>query len=97
MRGARSNHSLTEYLFSEILNLEHPVWVKGVRKMLKEKIKKFDIWDIGLIKLSVIAFTLFVLTIWPALTSWAYSVNPWYYFIILVVLAIRPVYKVLSK
>jgi amino acid transporter len=65
--------------------------------MLREKIKKFDVWDISLIKLSVIAFTLFVLTIWPALAAWAYSVSPWYYLILLVVFAIRPVYKVLLK
>jgi len=65
--------------------------------MLKEKIKKLDVWDIGLIKLSVIAFTLFALTIWPVLTSWAYSVSPWYYLIVLVILAIRPVYKICFK
>lgn len=65
--------------------------------MLKEKIKKLEIWDYSLIKLSVIAFTLFVLTIWPALASWAYSVNPWYYFILFIVFAIRPIYKICSK
>jgi hypothetical protein len=65
--------------------------------MFKDKMKKLDIWDIGLIKLSVITFTLFVLIIWPTLASWAYSVNPWYYFILLVVFAIRPVYKIFFK
>jgi hypothetical protein len=65
--------------------------------MLKEKIKKLEIWDYSLIKLSVITFTLFVLTIWPALASWAYSVNPLYWFILFIVFAIRPIYKICSK
>lgn len=65
--------------------------------MFKDKIKKLDCWDISLIKLSVIVFTLLILTIWPALTSWALSVNPWYYLVLVVVLAIRPAYKAWFK
>jgi hypothetical protein len=65
--------------------------------MLKDKIKKLDCWDISLIKLSVIVFTLLVLTIWPSLMYWALSVNPWYYIVLVVILAARPVYKVWLK
>jgi hypothetical protein len=71
--------------------------LKGARRMLKDKIKKLDCWDISLIKLSVIVFTLLVLTIWPSLMYWALSVNPWYYIVLVVILAARPVYKVWLK
>ena len=61
-----------------------------------KKIKKFDTWDVGLIKFSVMAFVLFVLGIWPAAMNWVESVNPWYFFAAFVILAIRPFYKVLK-
>jgi hypothetical protein len=59
--------------------------------------KKLDVWDIGLTKLSVLAFVLFVLIVWPALGIMLLSVNPWYYFILFVVFAIRPFYKFWGK
>jgi hypothetical protein len=33
---------------------------------LNKRLKKIDIWDMGLIKLATAAFVLFVITIWPA-------------------------------
>ena len=65
--------------------------------MFKDKIKKLDCWDISFIKLSVVAFILFVLTVWPTFASWALSINPWYYLALGVVLAIRPAYKAWFK
>ena len=65
--------------------------------MFDKKIKKLDTWDISLIKLSVITFTLLVLVTWPGFATWAYSVNPWYYLILLIVFAIRPVLKIWFK
>ena len=50
--------------------------------MFDDKIKKLDTLDIGLTKLAVIAFTLWVLIIWPAFATWAYSINPMYYLIL---------------
>jgi hypothetical protein len=56
-------------------------------------LKKLDITDIGLIKLAVMVFTLFIITIWPAAMDWVHSVNPWYFFAAFVVLAARPMYR----
>jgi len=55
------------------------------------------VWDIGLIKLAVAAFVLFVITIWPAAMSWVHSVNPWYFLIAAIVFAIIPQVKVWKK
>jgi hypothetical protein len=62
-------------------------------KNLNKKIKNLDVLDIGLTKISVAASILFVITIWPAAMSWVVSVNPWYFLIVGLILAIRPVYK----
>jgi len=58
-----------------------------------KKIKNWNLWDIGLTKLSVVAFVLLVLAIWPAAMDWVRSVNPWYFFIAFVIFAIKPFYK----
>jgi len=43
---------------------------------LNRKLKKMDIWDVGLIKWASITGALFVITIWPAAMNWVHSVNP---------------------
>jgi hypothetical protein len=63
----------------------------------KKAIKKLDVADIGLIKFAVMAFTLFVITIWPAAMDWVHSVNPGYFFTAFVILAARPLYKTYLK
>ena len=63
-------------------------------KYFNKKIKKLDVFDMSLTKLSVAAFVLFVITIWPAAMTWVHSVNPWYFFVAFVVFVIRPLYKV---
>ena len=63
----------------------------------EEKLKRLSIWDIGLIKWSVIAFVLFVITIWPAFLSWVQSVNPWYFLIATLVFGERPMYRFYLK
>ena len=60
-------------------------------------IKKLDIWDIGLTKLSVAAFVLFLITIWPAAMDWVHSVNPWYFLVAFIIFVIRPLYRVYMK
>ena len=65
--------------------------------LFDKQIKNMDSWDIGLTKLSVAAFVLFVLTIWPAALTWASSVNPWYFFAAFVIFAIRPFYRMFCK
>jgi len=55
--------------------------------------KNLDLWDIALIKITMVAFTLFVITIWQAAMDWVHTVNPWYFFVAFVIFAIRPVYR----
>ncbi len=62
-----------------------------------DKVKKIDVWDIGLIKLSVAVFVLFIITIWPAAMTWVDSVNPWYFLVAFVIFAARPVYRFYLK
>ena len=62
-----------------------------------KNIKKMDTWDIALTKLSVAAFVLFVITIWPAAMDWVHSVNTWYFLVAFIVFAIRPIYRAYIK
>ena len=55
--------------------------------LLNKKLKKVDIWDIGLIKWASIAGALFVIRIWSIAMNWVNSVNPWTFLIIFVILA----------
>jgi len=64
---------------------------------LGKKVKKMDEWDVGLIKLSVAAFILFVITIWPAALSLTLSISPWWYLIVFVLAAARPFYRIYIK
>lgn len=66
-------------------------------KCLEKKIKNMDCLDISLVKLSVAAFVLFLITIWPAALAWVISVNPWYFLIAFIIFGIRPLYKVWLK
>jgi len=62
-------------------------------KDLNKDVKKLDVWDIALTKLSVAAFVLFVITIWPAAMDWVHSVNTWYFLIAAVIFGARPLYR----
>jgi|TARA_Y100000310_G_C20350162_1_gene653945 hypothetical protein len=64
---------------------------------LNARIKKIDVWDMGLIKWSTAAFVLFLITIWPAAMTWVHSVNPWYFLVATVVFGIRPLYRFYIK
>ena len=64
---------------------------------LNKRVKRMDVWDIALVKLSVAGFVLFVITIWSAAMNWVHSVNPWYFLIAMVILAARPLYRVYLK
>jgi hypothetical protein len=63
----------------------------------KKDLKKMDVLDVGLVKLSVLTATLFIITIWPAAMSWVHSVNPWYFLIAFLALVARPVYRIYIK
>ncbi|MFH1237997.1 MAG: hypothetical protein ABIH79_00935 [archaeon] len=66
-------------------------------KYLEKALKKINVVDMGLIKLSVAAAVLFVLRIWPAAMAWVHSANPWYFFVAFVIFVIRPIYKAYLK
>jgi len=61
--------------------------------MFEEKLGRMDLMDVGLIKLSVAVFVLFLITIWPWLMKLVTSINPWYFLVAFVVFAVRPFYK----
>ena len=62
-----------------------------------KKIKKMDMLDMGLTKLSSMLAILFVITIWPAAMDWVQSINPWYFFAAFVVIVARPFYRFYLK
>lgn len=59
----------------------------------KKAIKKFDCWDISLIKLSTAAFILFLVAVWPAALSLALSIHWGWYLAVCIIAAIRPLKK----
>jgi hypothetical protein len=65
----------------------------GLFKWTNKKIKNLKWYDMSLTKLSVMAFTLMIVSFWPSLASLA-----WYwYLVIFVVLAIVPICKLFKK
>jgi len=69
----------------------------NVKKEMDKKVKKMDMFDVSLTKLSVAAFVLFILSVWPAAMTWVSSVNPWYFLVAFVILAARPFYRFMKK
>ncbi len=61
--------------------------------MFEDKIKNLDIWDIALIKLAVVAFTLAAISYIPALMNWVHHTNKHLFLLAAIVFAIRPQYK----
>jgi len=73
-----------------MLSWLNPSWVG-------KRIKRMDVWDVALVKWSVLAFTLFVVSIWPAFTSWVQSTSPWWFLIAALLFVLRPFYRVYLK
>lgn len=48
---------------------------------MKSYVKKMEWYDIGLIKLSVFFFTLFLITVWPGFNKLVMNID-WYWFLI---------------
>ena len=59
--------------------------------------KTLSLWDVGLVKLSVLAGVLFILTMWPTIWNAVAKVNPWWYLVVFVIVAIRPFYSAYIK
>jgi hypothetical protein len=65
----------------------------GLIEWANKKVKRMDVWDIGLTKGSVLFFTLLIVKFWPALTA-----LDWYWYLGLgIITAIRPMSKLLGK
>ena len=60
-------------------------------------LKKFDVLDIGLIKMSVFTFTLWLVALSPEFAGWVQSTNHWLFLAIAVVVAARPFYRIYIK
>jgi hypothetical protein len=66
-------------------------------KKINNKIKKLDILDISLIKISVVFFVLFLINIWSSLLDLIINVH-WLWFLIISVLTIiRPLIRIWFK
>ena len=63
----------------------------------KKNRNKIDAWDMGLIKVTMVILTLFVITIWSAAMDWVHSVNTWYFLIAAVIIGARPFYRYYIK
>lgn len=59
--------------------------------------KGVDSWNIYLIKLTVVAVVLFIITIWSAAMDLVHSVNPWYFFVAAIIFGDRPLYEFYLK
>ena len=63
----------------------------------KNMVKKLDFVDIGLIKLSVLAFTLGIVSYSKEFTAWVQSVNSVWFVAIFVLAVARPFYRAWIK
>ncbi len=63
-------------------------------KKFNKKVKKMDMWDVKLTKLSTIAFTLFLITVWDGLMNLIHQVHWGWFLGAMVLLAIRPIKRV---
>jgi hypothetical protein len=66
-------------------------------EFFNKAIKRMDVWDMGLTKLAVAAFVLFIITIWPAAMTWVHTVNPWYFLVAGVIFALKPWSRIFGK
>lgn len=63
---------------------------------LNQRVKKLNVLDIGLIKLGVVASTLFVLTVCPPIMNWVLTVHWGWFLIVGLILSARPTYRFYS-
>lgn len=56
-------------------------------------LKNYDIWDIGLIKSSVLFGVLFLISAWPGFANWVTGIHWAWFLAIGIILAIKPMIK----
>ena len=59
-------------------------------------LKNYTIWDIALIKLTVLAGAFFLVSVWPGLATWVTGIHWAWFLAAVVILAIKPVIKTFS-
>jgi len=59
-------------------------------KDMNKKIKKFNVLDVGLVKWSVVAGVLFLITVWPALHDLIMKVHWGWYLAAMIIFMIKP-------
>lgn len=62
-------------------------------KMFDKFLKNAKLIDIGLIKLSALAFGIFLAGLFPTLLN----IDPWMWLILVIILAIKPMYVAFKK
>jgi len=67
-----------------------------ILKLIEKKIKKLKWYDISLLKLDVVFFTLFVLAVWPAFANLVLGIAWYWYLAVAIILAI-PLLKKLCR
>jgi hypothetical protein len=65
--------------------------------MFEKVVKKIDVWDIALIKMAVLAFTLAIVALYPSFYVWVQSINPWVFVIAFILFITRPFYRIWIK
>ncbi len=59
--------------------------------------KNLGFWDVALIKLSVLFSTLFLVSVWSGFANWAIKTHWAWFLVVALVLAVKPMIKVLKK
>ncbi|MFH1326905.1 MAG: hypothetical protein ABIH59_02150 [archaeon] len=67
------------------------------KKKFKKSIKNFDLWDLKLVKWSVMTWTLFLITVWPWLRNLVLSVHWLIWLVLGIIFMWRPMKKYFSK
>lgn len=60
-------------------------------------LKYWDTLDVGLFKLAIFTFTLFLVSVWPAFANWAINTFWVWFLVAAIIFAIRPAMKVWKK
>ena len=66
-------------------------------KYFEKMLKKMDAFDIGLVKIAVFAFALWLVALLPGFAIWVMSTNHWLFLIIYIIACARPMIKIFSK
>ncbi len=65
--------------------------------MFEKQMKRIDVYDIALTKLTAVAFILFIITVWPAAMDLVHSIHWGWFLGAFIVFAARPVYRFYIK